>query len=486
MSGKPQRKGEKDMKKIKKIMAMLLAMVMVLGMTVSTMAADSATITVENLDANATISSVQVIAPDTSKPSGWNFINGAGTAYASAFNLAPTEENFQRIIWSLILYKDAKAKVPEGISPATPEQIQNALTSIVNYETVQGNSFDVKTAGVYAIKATTTNEEVYVYSPMAAYVAFEVYDPSTGKPSGLTDVTVNAKKTTLEVEKNSDETDGVVAVGKEVEYTITTTIPYIKESVTDVKFTLKDSITGATYNKVNNNLDAVVYLGGREYPGLKFEISDDGSNFTVDLSSIAADRKNANKTLVITYKATVTGLKVDNKVEIGDGEHNWNTNDTLYTATVTMTKNNEDGTVTLSGAGFKLYRTEDNMYAVAEEKEGVYVITSWTQEKNDATEMVTGADGTFVVKGLDDSAGYKFEEVTAPEGYSINEIDAEVKWDENSKKENKTGTASMNDTKLSALPETGGIGTTIFTIGGCVIMIAAAGLFFASRRKSAK
>lgn len=42
------------------------------------------------------------------------------------------------------------------------------------------------------------------------------------------------------------------------------------------------------------------------------------------------------------------------------------------------------------------------------------------------------------------------------------------------------------NTKLSSLPSTGGIGTTIFTIGGCAIMIIAAGLYFATRRKSAK
>ena len=40
------------------------------------------------------------------------------------------------------------------------------------------------------------------------------------------------------------------------------------------------------------------------------------------------------------------------------------------------------------------------------------------------------------------------------------------------------------NTELSSLPSTGGIGTTIFTIGGCAIMIAAASLFFVSRRKS--
>ncbi|MEI3495409.1 MAG: LPXTG cell wall anchor domain-containing protein [Blautia obeum] len=44
----------------------------------------------------------------------------------------------------------------------------------------------------------------------------------------------------------------------------------------------------------------------------------------------------------------------------------------------------------------------------------------------------------------------------------------------------------MKDTKLSALPSTGGIGTTIFTIAGCLIMVTAAGLFFASRKRTNK
>lgn len=48
------------------------------------------------------------------------------------------------------------------------------------------------------------------------------------------------------------------------------------------------------------------------------------------------------------------------------------------------------------------------------------------------------------------------------------------------------GENAIKNTKLTSLPSTGGIGTTIFTIGGCAIMIIAAALFFASRRKSAK
>lgn len=42
----------------------------------------------------------------------------------------------------------------------------------------------------------------------------------------------------------------------------------------------------------------------------------------------------------------------------------------------------------------------------------------------------------------------------------------------------------IKNTKLSALPSTGGIGTTIFTIGGVIIMIGAAFLFFRNRKRS--
>lgn len=101
--------------------------------------------------------------------------------------------------------------------------------------------------------------------------------------------------------------------------------------------------------------------------------------------------------------------------------------------------------------------------------------------------MVTDNNGKIVVKGLDDSKTYEFKEIEAPKGYSINETNSTVSWDtEGAGKDaaTRTGSASMVDSKLSALPSTGGIGTTIFTIAGCVIMIAAAGLFFASRKKS--
>lgn len=177
----------------------------------------------------------------------------------------------------------------------------------------------------------------------------------------------------------------------------------------------------------------------------------------------------------------------------------------------------------LSGAKFKLYTDE-----------------SCTKEyKNPVTEspIVSDEDGKFVIKGLAEGT-YWFKEIEAPEGYSLNEhafkIVIDAKYEE--KPVTKTSTDSegnevneqfvekfltswsvtidekevnsftvehaadgtpnqtsnnpnadsykINNTKLINLPSTGGIGTTIFTVVGVLLMVGAAFLFFVSRRKA--
>jgi LPXTG-motif cell wall-anchored protein len=100
------------------------------------------------------------------------------------------------------------------------------------------------------------------------------------------------------------------------------------------------------------------------------------------------------------------------------------------------------------------------------------------------------------------------QETKAPKGYSLNNtvytvvIDPQYEsgigsvikslsikisyTDANGNEFTDQQSVEITDTSLASLPSTGGIGTTIFTIAGCLIMIAAAGMYFASRRKSAK
>ena len=504
------------MSKVKRILSVIMAMVMVLAMSVPTFAGTvkPSKITVNNLDAKATITWLQIIEPSQSTATGWTFTNGALAEFQKVTAFSGLDE--QQILWKLIKYadKDNKVTVPADTTAATAADFQAAMVNVeknlgnsYTANDVKGNEITANKAGVYAIKATTTDTANYAYSPMAAFVSFKPY---TTAPTALDNATVNAKRTTIKIEKTSSETDGVVEINKEDEYTVTTNVPYISDNVADkdVKYTITDKITGAEYSAKNGTLDVTVILGDGEAAKtetrqvtVKTETEPAGQSFVLDLSDIAKNRNNANLSLVIKYKAIVKSEKVENTVVPNDGNHTFTPKtNTLYTAKITMTKTG-DASAKLEGAGFVVYRVdgEKTYYALVvkgtSKSNNEYVVTGWTENfetaKAENNLVMTDSEGKVVVRGLDDSYTYKFKEVKAPEGYSVNTDDSTATWDASTDEkpqtpDKRTGTASMTDTKLSALPSTGGIGTTIFTIGGCAIMIVAAGLFFATRRKTQK
>lgn len=164
----------------------------------------------------------------------------------------------------------------------------------------------------------------------------------------------------------------------------------------------------------------------------------------------------------------------------------------MYTGFIKLTKYNENKTQKLEGAGFEV-SAEGSKEKLTFRKD-IDIEGHYTYDpEGTITEVFTGLDGTLVLAGLD-LGTYNFKETTAPEGYHVKNdpsgIDAtailKLKEGETEAKDIVTVDTELTNTKLSSLPSTGGIGTTIFTIGGCAIMVAAAGLFFASRRKANK
>lgn len=222
----------------------------------------------------------------------------------------------------------------------------------------------------------------------------------------------------------------------------------------------------------------------------------------LELTELKAEEDNtyAGQEVVITYTAKVN--KVNEITNTANSTHDSDGTITkTYTGNATITKYDETTNV-LAGAQFVVYRNvnkEGNTvkeYAVIDDNG--WITGEWRPEgENHALpegigSITTSAEGTATVKGLK-MGEYYFQEVVAPDGYSINTND--VKFEMIEKVENQVVTGveaknpeniKMNDTKLSALPSTGGIGTTIFTIAGCLIMVTAAGLFFASRKRTNK
>ena len=498
------------MSKVKRILSVIMAMVMVLAMSVPTFAAEkSATIKVTGLDKDATVTYKQIIEPDDTTATGWKFTDPND---ANAFDKNLDE---QMIIWKLLKMKSGSTKMtnePDNVKAYSAQEFANAIAKITTSTPVKDAndqlqrageageiSWTVNKAGVYVVNATSDykvgNKVKYTYSTMAGYVSFDNYDKETGLPETLNNATITAKSSSIDITKKNNEKDGVVEVGKVVEYTVETKIPYVNDANPIKRFEVTDVISGAEYvtNQEGKLVLKVTVGTGAETEEL---VDVNNNSFTLDLTSYLANNDHANQSVVIKYSAKVTGTVVNNTVEWNDGKNESQTaTDTLYTGTVTLTKTGENG-AKLENAEFVLVRKDKDSslkYAVATQTNGKaeYTVNSWGAEK-DATIMKTDKNGNIVVKGLDDSTSemtYEFKETKAPEGYSINETNADVTWDKDGEglnAETRTGAAAMTDTKLNTLPSTGGIGTTIFTIGGCAIMIVAAGLFFATRRKTQK
>lgn len=478
------------MSKVKRILSVIMAMVMVLAMSVPTFAAgENATITLKRFDKANKVEYMQIIQKDETKTSGWAFTNGAGKCFTEAFELTDSEDAQQQVIWGLIKYNDNSVKLPTGVTAvtATAAKIDLALSkvAVLTGFTVAKNkeSIEVNAAGVYAIKAEETG---FTYKTATAYVGFGEPYPT------LTGAEVTAKKSPTSVDKIVADDDHVVAIGDIVTYTIEAYVPFIDAANTDNRrFTITDKITGADYylagpNSVNN-----VTMVGKDGQVGTIVVNEDGKGFTIDLSELVADTSNPNagKKITVTYTAKVKELTVENTAGSHTADATYGGNNVpvkLFTGEITLLKyGDSDEANVLKDAEFEVSKDEAaTPLKFKLQENGNY---RYAPDAEDASTVVkTNAEGKIVVEGLNVGT-YHFKETKAPEGYSINTDGKDITL-------TQTGVATaivkasgkLNDTKLNALPSTGGIGTTIFTIGGCAIMIVAAGLFFATRRKTQK
>lgn len=459
------------MKKIKKILAAVMTLAMVLGMSMTTMAAETASLTVNGLADTGTnsVKYVKILEPDvTVTNSGYKFVTGVsldGYTDAKAFLDASDTEKQEALL---------DASLPAGTTvPAT------------------GNTCTVNnlSAGYYAVFVTNTpaegDPEVVYNNPMLVGIEYE--NATLGADGNYTYDAVNgsvvAKFTTIPVTKEADDEDDIVSIGSTQGYTIETYIPSQATS-----YTITDTLSGALYDtdSVEVSIEGFddVTIPEENIVIVQPSGTTDGTMTITLPTTYLADQYVGHK-LTITYDVTVTGSKVENHVVPTVPDHTYTpVTEYLGTGAIELTKTGEDS-VGLPNAVFNVKDEDGNVLKFTlNETDGLYYLDPENGEEN----VTTGTGGILTVIGLD-LGTYTFEEVQAPEGYSINgnDVTATINVENTTTHESYApAETSMEDTKLAELPSTGGIGTTIFTVGGCIIMIAAAGLFFASRRKSSK
>lgn len=528
------------MKKMRKIFAVLLTLAMVLGMSMTAFAAanpgndtifgtadDTATITVNGID-NET--GIQVNAYKVVEAK----YEGAGATFSGYNSLYPaviTQEMVKADLSTLTsaqLTSLANAVIDDGTKTAIP------LTNTANTTTWTAT---VK-AGTYLV--LVSNTEAHSYNPMVVSAYYVNNDGKTNISQGVVNLTTteaNAKKAdapTIDkkiTDSNGNDYGNSVEVNDIVDYKVTVTpIPSYTGSypVFNVEDTLSNGLDFVT-DKDGKVVDPVVKVGTTTLTkDTDYTVSVDGRKMTINFVVNNAYKLNAyaSKSLTITYSAKVNSAAVlwkdvnTNTAKLNytnDSKVNGNNDSaekTTYTYTfdiggeatgtngiITKTGKDKNSEKPLDGAEFGLYKAG----------EGVTTETVAKAKDTDAYKTATSdAKGQIHFSQLKEGT-YYLKELEAPDGYSVNthvytiKIDTDYNADgtlatwsvtiDNTKtstftsNSNGTWTSEKNttnivNTTLSSLPSTGGIGTTIFTIAGCVIMIAAAGLFFASRKKS--
>ena len=496
------------MRKLRKVMALLLTLAMVMGMSLTTFAApnDAWTISISGTGIDSAIVKYgKIIEEDRTSTLGWKFVDSYEETFVNAWNNATDDADMtaDQIIATMIDSGWIETPTNNNVKKGTIHTdarftaglaaVTNAATEfldITNGTSVQGTG-DNQGKGLYIIVAQRTG---YTYLPMAAYMDKE------GTP-----VQVVAKGAEDQLMKTIAKTGESVAPGDTVTYTIKQQYPYYAPNATDKTFSITDTLTRGTLQ--TGTVKVYRTETSEEVPDEnnvldtnKYSISTSNTGFTITISDKQYDPTFAGDTIQIVYDVTV-GNNVTSAAPLVNQAFSSNGTGTIVETkpvSFEVEKVDEANKETkLAGAEFTIYKD----VAQGTENAVELKVGSVTKYGLAVGTITTGVDGTAIKNNLDAQGKYYVKETKAPEGYSLNDTvyplaGASVTPNAASKETIDSVTYTkitysytdfsdqeVTDTTLKSLPSTGGIGTTIFTIGGCVIMIAAAGLFIASRRK---
>ena len=354
---------------------------------------------------------------------------------------------------------------------------------------------------------------------------------STGKNNGsLTDIADGYAHT------------ATASVGDIVDYQILSTLPTITSRASGLsEYTYVDTLSkGIRYHKNDVVIEFFrdsactdkITTWGEDSGKFTVVYEDTANTMTIKMTETGLAEINESEsvytdsvkrgysdcTMRITYAATLTAdarmgdTDNPNKVVLTWKRTNITYFDTLedcchvYTYGVDILKQFSDGKGNIQNVKFNLHNDTDDVYVVAEQKDGVYYTKGITSKKADATTFVPSSSGHIVVKGLEDDA-YSLTEIATDKGYVLlkNAVKIVITTKENGACDKcgaklLTASATVNGKDVTMtdgnaivpltvlnnpgfdLPKTGGYGTWMFTIGGVALLGAAAFIVVKSRK----
>lgn len=498
------------MKIIKKIAAIMLSVMMVLGMcsvvgaeeteTTSGTSAYKGKITIDNAIVGQTYRIYQILelesfSDKTTKPNTGNYAYKAVKEWEKFITTGEGEE-YLKIEDGYVYWKgdNTDARAAELAKKALVYANENKINQFK--EPVEAKSEKVE----------------FTDLPLGYYLV----DSSTGALCSLnttdTDVTIEEKNAAPTVEKKVQEDSKIDAadeygesntadIGQTVNFKTTITAQagaqnYVLHDKMDTGLTFSGSVsvtkgnqtftTPTDYSLVVSTPTAI----------------EDGCTFEIVFTSDFCNKLKAGDEIVVTYSATLNekaviagaGNKNETWLKYGDSSvttHKTTTTKTYEIPVFKYTEKTAENKTGLPNAEFTLSKNIDGTNPIElvditnGAAEGKYRVAK-TGDATTTDKVITPATGKFTIQGLDADI-YYLTETKQPDGYNklskavkiVIDEEGEITVDDGA---TSTKLVEVENKSGSLLPSTGGMGTTLFYIFGAILVIGSGVVLITKKR----
>lgn len=515
------------MKRVKRVLALLAALALVLAMAVPALA-DEATCSITAPNNRHNYEVYQIFTGTLSENNGTKVLSDIKWGKNGTNGDTPVTEG-DSVPETVLNDITRVATKPDSEKLAVIEKYVNLKGE--KFTTVNSGTTENVPAGYYLIKDADNSydDQHDAYTQFIVEVAGKViFQPKTDYPTVEKKVQENSKtnETTGDYGgKYNDVAD--YSIGDAVPFKLIGSVPDMSQYST-YKYTFHDTLAKSLTVPAETNVK--VYISSDKAGSDKKDIT---SNFTVtvsgqeitvhtdDLKTI--DDISADKYILVEYSAVLSSNAAINKENV-TGTDKGNINqvyltysnnprngseagktpvDTVIVFTYKIEATKVDGGTNkgLKGVTFRIYKMSDDKKLYAQVAEGK--LSGWVTTANNNCVLTSGEDGTFSLAGLDDGT-YFIEEITPLPGYnSIAPVKIQVNGNTKNGQTGNGETSELTDVTFTVgettdnaitivnnagttLPSTGGMGTTVFYVVGGGLMAVAVVLLVTKKRMENK
>ena len=504
------------MKLFKKIAAIMLSIMMVLGMA-SVVSAEGTTISGKYEDNSGTITISDAIKDHTytiyrilklesfsKTDTTGNYAYKAETNWGDFIKNAKTNDNKSYLVEDNSGYVTWNTEVTQDDA----NKIEFAKKALEYAKDTNHN--------VTAVGTATATETGVTFSNLP--LGYYLVDSSVGALCSLNttakDATIEEKNGVPSVEKKVQEdstnnwgASNTADIGQTVNFKTTITAQpgaqnYVLHDKMDAGLTFNTNSVQVKLKKDTETTETVVDVSNYEVKTSGLEDSNP-CTFHVEFKKEFCNTLAANDQIIVTYSATlddngVPKQEYKNETWLKYGENSNTTHDTTTTKTYSIpvfkyTMKNSTETP-LAGATFTLSKKSDgldpiNLVSVSQDDTtgDIYRVAKENETTGTTkTTVTTTASGKFTIQGLDADT-YYLTETQQPAGYNKLKDPVQVVIDGNGNITIGTATTTTTEVKVenktgSILPSTGGSGTTLIYILGAILVLGSSVVLITTTR----